>query len=309
MIHHLTNMDLTEKLRESLQDSGDDLRFAAVETNFVLFADHASAWHWHEFVELAWVTEGALEGVTPTGTFQLRAGDGYFINANVLHAHRMVGQSAVIRVIHFVPALLAASRSIYGKYISPVEKCRGLEAMTFSPQVPGQRAILQELSAIYDLAEGETEGYELKIMQRLFHLWLELFRLARPRLQPAGEATEGQTDRVKTMLTCIHQLYAEPLTVADIAASAGISQREAFRCFRQVLGTTPTLYLLHHRIDNAARLLLETDQTVTEIALKSGFSNSSYMCKVFHEIHGMSPRAFRRRHWHEDRPCGGRGDL
>jgi len=97
------------------------------------------------------------------------------------------------------------------------------------------------------------------------------------------------------MLAFIHANYAEAVCVDAIAASANISKREAFRSFRQVLGTTPTLYLLQHRVNRAARLLMETSATVTEISSACGFSTSSYFTKVFHDLTGVSPRDFRRR--------------
>ena len=288
MIHHLNALSVSEKLRESLQDSGDDFPFAALESNLAGYANNATSWHWHDFVEFAWVTEGMLESSTPMRTLRLGPGDGYFINANVLHTQRMVGPAATIRVIQFVPGLLAASGGIYRKYIHPVATCPGLEMLPLAA-VGAQ----DELRGAFALAEGEPEGYELGILERLDRAWMKLYAAAKPAFT-AVAPPDGHADRVKAMLACIHARYGEPLTVADIAAAANVSQREAFRCFRQVLGTTPTLYLLHHRVNNAARMLAETRLSVTEISMACGFSSPSYLWKAFRDINGVSPRAFRR---------------
>jgi len=288
MIHHLNALSVSEKLRESLQDSGDDFPFAALESNLAGYANNATSWHWHDFVEFAWVTEGMLESSTPLRTLRLGPGDGYFINANVLHTQRMVGPAATIRVIQFVPGLLAASGGIYRKYIHPVATCPGLEMLPL--EAVGAQ---DELRGAFALAEGEPEGYELGILERLDRAWMKLYAAAKPAFT-AVAPPDGHADRVKAMLACIHARYGEPLTVADIAAAANVSQREAFRCFRQVLGTTPTLYLLHHRVNNAARMLAETRLSVTEISMACGFSSPSYLWKAFRDINGVSPRAFRR---------------
>ena len=288
MIHHLNALSVSEKLRESLQDSGDDFPFAALESNLARYANNATSWHWHDFVEFAWVTEGMLESSTPLRTLCLGPGDGYFINANVLHTQRMVGPAATIRVIQFVPGLLAASGGIYRKYIHPVATCPGLEMLPL--EAVGAQ---DELRGVFALTEGEPEGYELGILERLDRAWMKLYTAAKPAFT-AVAPPDGHADRVKAMLACIHARYGEPLTVADIAAAANVSQREAFRCFRQVLGTTPTLYLLHHRVNNAARMLVETRLSVTEISMACGFSSPSYLWKAFRDINGVSPRAFRR---------------
>ena len=97
------------------------------------------------------------------------------------------------------------------------------------------------------------------------------------------------------MLAFIHANYADAICVDAIAASANVSKREAFRSFKQVLGTTPTLYLLQHRVNRAARRLMETSQSITEISSACGFSTPSYFTKVFHDLtafHGISPIPF-----------------
>lgn len=288
MIHHLNTLSVSPKLQESLQDSGNDFPFAALESNLAEYANNATSWHWHDFVEFAWVTEGALESSTPMRTLRLSPGDGYFINANVLHTQRMLGPAATIRVIQFVPRLLAGSGSIYRKYIGPVATCPGLEMLPLAG-IGVSKALYQ----VFALAEAEPEGYELDIMAWLSRIWTALYRAAKPAFADAAPPSDGHAERVKAMLGHIHAHFAEPLTVADIAAAANVSQREAFRSFRQVLGTTPTLYLLHHRVNNAARLLVETRLSVTEISTACGFSGPSYMWKAFRDINGVSPRAFR----------------
>ena len=89
MIHRLNALSLSEKLHESMQDSGEDLRFAAIEANLAEYADKCATWHWHEFVEFACVLEGEQECCTPGGVTRLRPGDGYFVNASVLHLNRI----------------------------------------------------------------------------------------------------------------------------------------------------------------------------------------------------------------------------
>jgi AraC-like DNA-binding protein len=65
-------------------------------------------------------------------------------------------------------------------------------------------------------------------------------------------------------------------------------------CFRKELGTTPITYLQRYRINQAKTLLRDSQQTITEIALNVGFSDSSYFSRIFHRETGVSPEMFRR---------------
>ncbi len=58
---------------------------------------------------------------------------------------------------------------------------------------------------------------------------------------------------------------------------------------------TPFQYLLEYRVKTAAQLLLETEESVTEIGFAVGFSDSSYFTRVFRRLIGCAPSEFRRR--------------
>jgi AraC-like DNA-binding protein len=66
------------------------------------------------------------------------------------------------------------------------------------------------------------------------------------------------------------------------------------RLFSTVLGVTPHQYLVRARLRRAARLLIETQQSVTNIALEAGFADLSNFVRTFHRAAGVSPGHFRR---------------
>ena len=98
------------------------------------------------------------------------------------------------------------------------------------------------------------------------------------------------------MLTFIRQNYREKLSLEDIARSASISKSECLRCFRTSIDRSPFEYLQDYRIEIAERLLRSTDDSVLDIALQTGFSNSAYFGKIFREVHGISPGVYRKRY-------------
>lgn len=99
---------------------------------------------------------------------------------------------------------------------------------------------------------------------------------------------------VRQAMLFIHENYAQPITRGDIAQHINIAEDYLTFCFRQELGTTPIKYLQRYRVHQAKKLLKESGLSVTEIAMKVGFSDSGYFSRVFHRETGLSPEAFRR---------------
>jgi AraC-like DNA-binding protein len=87
--------------------------------------------------------------------------------------------------------------------------------------------------------------------------------------------------------------YAEPLTVADLAAAAGLSPAHFSREFRRTFGEAPHQYLLTRRLERAAALLRNTDRTVTEICFAVGLASLGSFTTSFRRVHGVAPLAYR----------------
>ncbi|KRD18702.1 MULTISPECIES: GlxA family transcriptional regulator [unclassified Streptomyces] len=85
----------------------------------------------------------------------------------------------------------------------------------------------------------------------------------------------------------------EPLTVADLAAHAGMSPRSFARHFTAETGVTPLRWLLDQRIAAAQRLLERTDLAMPEVARRAGFGSEVTMRQHFASRLATSPRAYR----------------
>ncbi|MCC9606198.1 AraC family transcriptional regulator [Blastopirellula sp. JC732] len=93
----------------------------------------------------------------------------------------------------------------------------------------------------------------------------------------------------------VEQHYAEPISVTDMAAIAGLSSTHFNRRFQQLLRVTPTGYLQTVRIQAAQRLLSTTSRKLAEIAVDVGFTDQSHFTKRFREVTGLTPAAWRKR--------------
>ena len=89
--------------------------------------------------------------------------------------------------------------------------------------------------------------------------------------------------------------YSEAISMAEMAALAGLSTTHFNRRFRQLLRMTPMHYLRSLRIQAARQLLTESHRSLVEIASDIGYSDQSHFTKRFREVTGMTPAAYRKR--------------
>lgn len=87
--------------------------------------------------------------------------------------------------------------------------------------------------------------------------------------------------------------FAEPLTVADLAAAAGLSPAHFSRQFRRAFGESPHAYLLTRRLERAASMLRMTDRSVADICVRVGLSSVGSFTTTFTRVYGESPTAYR----------------
>jgi len=112
-------------------------------------------------------------------------------------------------------------------------------------------------------------------------------------LEHKHKLSEESRRLVRLAMGYIHQNFAEAMSRRDIAQHIGITEDHLTFCFRQELGTTPITYLQRYRINQAKRLLKESQLTITEVASNVGFSDSGYFSRIFRRENGMSPEMFR----------------
>ena len=110
-------------------------------------------------------------------------------------------------------------------------------------------------------------------------------------------STLGSATRqlVRRAMACIHARYAESLSRENIADQIGISADYLTDCFRQELGITPITYIRRYRIRQACELLRSTDQSITQVAMNVGFSDSAHFTRTFQREVGLTPKVYRRK--------------
>ncbi|RDH75834.1 AraC family transcriptional regulator [Mycolicibacterium moriokaense] len=87
--------------------------------------------------------------------------------------------------------------------------------------------------------------------------------------------------------------YADPITVADLAAAAGLSRAHFSRMFTRTFGESPRSYLQTRRLERAAALLRYTDRSVADVCVMVGLQSIGSFTTSFTRVYGRSPVAYR----------------
>jgi AraC family transcriptional regulator len=88
---------------------------------------------------------------------------------------------------------------------------------------------------------------------------------------------------------------AQDLSILDLATLTGMSESHFSRSFKQSVGISPYQYLMKQRVERAKQLLEKRATTISSIALDCGFANQTHLTKVFHQMTGMTPKAYQTR--------------
>jgi AraC family transcriptional regulator len=86
---------------------------------------------------------------------------------------------------------------------------------------------------------------------------------------------------------------AEDVSLEAIAQHLGMSRYYFVRLFKQSMGTTPHQYVLPQRIERAKGLLKQRQEAISDIALGCGFADQNHFGKLFRQMTGTTPKAYR----------------
>jgi AraC-like DNA-binding protein len=277
---------------ELLPDLTPDFPCIASHVEFDKYSGRFVPWHWHKEVELFYLKSGVLEYYTPQGKVVFSAGSGGLINSNVLHMTKPLDHNTVQLLHIFDTSFLGKPGSrIEQRYISPILSACQLEILALYPDTPSHVPLLNILRESFDLSENDF-GYEMKLRSSLSDLWLHFLSLSLP-LPAENENYNKLNDKIKVMMTYIHEHYSEKISIADIAATAFSSERECFRTFHDCFHMTPIDYLTNYRLEMACHMLTKSREKITFISHSCGFGSSSYFGKVFREQIGCTPFEYR----------------
>lgn len=106
----------------------------------------------------------------------------------------------------------------------------------------------------------------------------------------------GRSQIIIKALQFINKNYQEKISLKDIETNLHVNASYFSTLFKQEMGVTFTDYLNSLKIEHACHLLTETNLSIIDVSLSTGFDDQSYFTKVFKKAKGMTPKAYRAAH-------------
>lgn len=107
------------------------------------------------------------------------------------------------------------------------------------------------------------------------------------------------TAELKQAVDWIQEHFDEPVNLEAVAEQAGISSRYLRKYFSEVMGKTCIQYITELRMEKAKHLLWETNESILNIAMETGYENAQYFSRVFRREEGITPKTYRMM-WREE---------
>jgi AraC-like DNA-binding protein len=147
--------------------------------------------------------------------------------------------------------------------------------------------ILQKLE--FEISANEI-GYKAKVNSLIDDIWIQTVRQLTNG--DSGGRIFPQSFHKLDML--LRENLSHPWTVEEMAAIIGLGSTTFTEKFKTFSGFAPLNYLINLRISEAIRLLKNTDKSLTDIALGTGFYSSQHFSTTFKKLTGFTPGLIRK---------------
>jgi AraC-like DNA-binding protein len=256
--------------------------------------DDCVPWHWHDEIEIIYVTSGTLKVLVPPASYTVTKDSGVIINAGLLHYAEAQPQCVLHSLVFSQVLITGAADSVYAKkYMQPLISCPEFRSYKFSKAKDPEMA--DDFTTAFQALAEDRPGYEFIVRERLSHLCYATYRVYEDLITVKQVSHNLDDTRIRAMLDFIQNRYAGPVTLAQIADAAGIGERECLRCFERLLHISPMQYLLKYRVMQGAEMLkTEPEKSVADIATACGFDSPSYFSKLFRRYIGSTPFTYRK---------------
>ena len=116
------------------------------------------------------------------------------------------------------------------------------------------------------------------------------------RVLDASQIDQRGDIRLGVVIAMMTRRLGRAVTNAEMARAAGMSPRAFERAFLREYGLPPQQYLKRLRIQTACRLLVDTRESIADIALRCGFADQSHLTRQFHCVTGSTPGSYREKY-------------
>lgn len=255
--------------------------------------------HWHKEVEIVYVIDGRLKVGVNNNVYYLEKRDILIIGSCDVHYFISQKNYSKVIIIQFEQSIY---NSINGNAVNDIITIQRIYSTKHIKSVDNTEIHAQIELQIFKLIEEynhKLEGYELALKARLYDICAIIMRKL-----PIDYCDQDDKDKrisklkkleiLEKIYQYVEKNYENDISLKEIAEAVNISEFHFSRFFKKTTGMNFKQFLNSFRIKKAEWMLLTTDDSVAEIAFKTGFNSVKTFNRVFKEFKGCSPTDYRR---------------
>lgn len=256
--------------------------------------------HWHEHFEIIVMRKGHAIFHIDSKPYKAGPGDVIMVPSGGLHVGYSLREGDISYVSIVFHASLFKDRSQDSQHeqvVAPYLNNRFQFPVKPAEQNPACLPYYALLESIIKEVKGRELAFQLIVKNQLYLFFTLLARSFPPRhlsdrLQ--SERYSVNRERFKPLLEHLENHLDERITIEWAAKYVNLNPYHFCKTFKKLTGRTFIDYVNQCRVNEAERLLLETDDTVTEVAGKIGCDNPNYFTKLYRQYKGLTPSAARK---------------
>lgn len=288
------NRDQYELYHETKSHTPDDFPYNTYLCSIPLDFTAVSL-HWHKEIEFIVIKKGCGLVSVDLVSYPVSAGDIVFVYSGQLHSISQKDQESMeYENILFKPELLKASGYdlCYDSFISPLLMGSRSISPVISPSVPYHHQAIEQINEIDHLCDLRPYGYQVAVKAHLFQFFYTLLSHYEEHISTA--ISQKSLNKIKVILSYIADHFQNEITIEEIANHCYYSKSYFMKFFKEIMGVSFIQYLNDYRLDVAAKLLSSTSDSISGIAMDTGFGNLSYFNRCFKKKYGITPGKFRK---------------
>lgn len=256
--------------------------------------------HWHTSTEIIMPEKNGYQVICNGKTYELNVGDIMIVAPGVVHTIPAKEGVRYIFLVNFSNSFISKSFDSIFSLIQPT--------LIISPKL--YPSIYQMCRGLITESVGEYFGSEPFKEIAIYNNLLKLVLLVGRSYTLQSDIVSGPPakqqeyiQRFMTLCEYINNHCTEELSVDSAASIAGFSKFHFSRLFKKFTGNTFYSYVNERRVAHAVLLLLNSEKSITDIAIDSGFNSISSFNRIFKISKACTPTDFRQMYNHENHPC------
>lgn len=161
-----------------------------------------------------------------------------------------------------------------------------------------EATLLPSLARLLDTVrrelDGDQEAAKALLTRASSLLRVEIDRQAlsdEPERSGGGGLAAWQARRLAVF---IDARLDRPIRLKELSEISKLSTAYFCRAFKRTFSETPHSYIVRCRLKKAESLMLTSDFSLSDIAIRCGFTDQAHLCKLFRQQYAQSPAAWRR---------------